>query len=88
MNCSPTLYKIIKKKDVEEFKPDPYLATVLTCALYVFFGMPFVNPNSLFIVIINGVGLVFEFVYLTIFFIYANKKGRVCMFSHYDYGIY
>jgi solute carrier family 50 (sugar transporter) len=88
MNCSPTFYKIIKKKDVEEFKPHPYLATVLTCAFLVFYGMPFVTPNSLFIVTINGVGLVFEFVYLTIFFIYANKKGRVRMLSHYDYGIY
>jgi len=88
MNCSPTFYNIIKKKDVEEFQPYPYLATVLNCAFWVFSGMPFVTPNSLLDVIINGVGLVFEFVYLTIFFIYANKKERVRMLSHYDYGIY
>ncbi|KEH24860.1 bidirectional sugar transporter SWEET7b [Medicago truncatula] len=73
---APTFYKIIKKKDVEEFKPDPYLATLLNCAFWVFYGMPFVHPNSLLVVTINGVGLVFEVVYLTIFFIYANKKGR------------
>jgi len=87
MNCSPTFYKIIKKKDVEEFKPYPYLATVLTCASWVFYGMPFVG-NNLLDVIINGVGLGLMIVYLTIFFIYANKKGRVRMLSHYDYGIY
>ncbi|WJX56451.1 hypothetical protein P8452_42112 [Trifolium repens] len=57
---SPTFYKIIKKKDVEEFKPDPYLATVLNCAFWVFYGMPFVHPNSLLVVTINGVGLVFR----------------------------
>jgi solute carrier family 50 protein (sugar transporter) len=62
---------------VEEFKPDPYLATVLNCAFWVFYGMPFVHPNSLLVVTINGVGLVFEFVYLTIFYVYAKKQGRV-----------
>ncbi|RHN49839.1 putative SWEET sugar transporter [Medicago truncatula] len=76
MNCSPTFYTIIKKKDVEEFKSHPYLATLLNCAFWVFYGMPFVHPNSLLVVTINGVGLVFMIVYLTIYFIYANKKGR------------
>ncbi|GAU49226.1 hypothetical protein TSUD_282770 [Trifolium subterraneum] len=73
---APTFYNIIKKKDVEEFKPDPYIATVLNCAFWVFYGMPFVHPNSLLVVTINGVGLVFEFVYITIFYIYAKKEGR------------
>ncbi|CAK8533721.1 unnamed protein product [Lathyrus sativus] len=73
---APTFYKIIKKKDVEEFKPDPYIATVLNCAFWVFYGLPFVHPNSLLVVTINGVGLVFEFVYLTIFYVYSNNKGR------------
>ncbi|KAK7364701.1 hypothetical protein VNO80_13442 [Phaseolus coccineus] len=73
---APTFYKIIKQKSVEEFKPDPYIATVLNCVFWVFYGMPFVHPNSLLVVTINGVGLVFEFVYLAIFFIYATNKGR------------
>ncbi|KAL9323336.1 hypothetical protein ACSQ67_008193 [Phaseolus vulgaris] len=49
---------------------------MLNCAFWVFYGMPFVHPNSLLVVTINGVGLVFEFVYLAIFFIYATNKGR------------
>lgn len=77
MNCSPTFYKIIKQKSVEEFKPDPYIATVLNCAFWVLYGMPFVHPNSLLVVTINSVGLVIEFVYLAIFLIYATNKGRV-----------
>lgn len=85
INYSPTFYKIIKNKDVEEFKPDPYIATVLNCAFWVFYGLPFVHPNSLLVVTINGVGLVFEFVYLTIFYMYANNKGRVISCFHYSY---
>ncbi|QHN77032.1 Bidirectional sugar transporter SWEET6a [Arachis hypogaea] len=34
------------------------------------------HPHSVLVVTINGVGLVFEFVYLTIFYIYATNKGR------------
>ncbi|XP_050902978.1 bidirectional sugar transporter SWEET5 [Lathyrus oleraceus] len=73
---APTFYKIIKKKDVEEFKSDPYLATLMNCAFWVFYGMPFVHPNSTLLVTINGVGFVFEVVYVTIFYIYATSKGR------------
>ena len=76
---SPTFYGIIKKKSVQEFKPDPYIATVLNCAFWVFYGLPFVHPHSVLVVTINGVGLVFEFIYLTIFYIYATNKGRVRM---------
>lgn len=79
--CSPTFYKIIKNKAVEEFKPDPYIATVLNCAFWVFYGMPFIHPHSILVVTINGIGLVFEFVYLTIFFTYATNKGRVRMLN-------
>jgi len=75
--CSPTFYGIVKRRSVEEFKPDPYIATVLNCAFWVFYGMPFVHPNSILVLTINSVGLGFEFVYLTIYYIYATSKGRV-----------
>ncbi|XP_022935214.1 bidirectional sugar transporter SWEET5-like [Cucurbita moschata] len=77
----PTFYQIIKKKSVEEFKPDPYIATVLNCMFWVFYGMPFVHPDSMLVITINSVGLVLEMIYLTIFFIFADYRGRtkVCI---------
>ncbi|XP_008230949.1 PREDICTED: bidirectional sugar transporter SWEET6a-like [Prunus mume] len=72
----PTFYRIIKKKTVEEFRPDPYIATVLNCLFWCLYGMPFVHPDSLLVVTINGVGLVLELAYLAVFFIYAQSKGR------------
>jgi len=80
-NCSPAFYGIIKKKDVEKVNPDPYLATLMNCAFWVFYGMPFVHPNSTLVLSINSVGILFEVVYLTIFFIYATKSGRVSVHS-------
>ncbi|CAK9322586.1 unnamed protein product [Citrullus colocynthis] len=72
----PTFWKIHKSKSVEEFKPDPYIATVLNCMFWVFYGMPFVHPDSTLIVTINGIGLVIELVYLAFFCWYADSKAR------------
>ncbi|KGN64303.1 bidirectional sugar transporter SWEET5 [Cucumis sativus] len=77
MSPIPTFVKIIKHKAVEDFKPDPYLATILNCAMWVFYGMPFVHPDSILVVTINGIGFFIEAVYVSIFFIYspwAKKK--------------
>ncbi|CAL4948838.1 unnamed protein product [Urochloa decumbens] len=72
----PTFWRICKAKDVEEFKADPYLATLLNCMLWVFYGIPVVHPNSILVVTINGIGLVIEAAYLTIFFLYSSGKKR------------
>ncbi|PRQ31587.1 putative SWEET sugar transporter [Rosa chinensis] len=65
-----------RKKDVEDFDPKPYLTTVLNCLLWCYYGLPFVNPNSILVVTINGIGLIIELIYLVIFFYYASSKGR------------
>ncbi|KAK1268884.1 Bidirectional sugar transporter SWEET6b [Acorus gramineus] len=72
----PTFYKIVKKKAVEEFSAIPYLATVLNCMLWVFYGLPIVHPNSILVVTINGIGLVLEAIYLSIYFTYSTNKQR------------
>lgn len=74
---SPTFFRIIKNKTVEEFKPDPYIATVLNCLFWIFYGMPFVHPDSILVITINSIGLALELTYLTIFFIFATSQGRV-----------
>ncbi|MCD9644433.1 Bidirectional sugar transporter sweet5 [Datura stramonium] len=72
----PTFVKIVKAKSVMEFKADPYIATVLNCAVWVFYGMPFVHPDSLLVITINGFGLAIEFLYISIFFIYSDWPKR------------
>nr|GMC74398.1 bidirectional sugar transporter SWEET5-like [Ipomoea batatas]GME06672.1 bidirectional sugar transporter SWEET5-like [Ipomoea batatas] len=76
LSPAPTFSKIIKSKSVQAFKVDPYLATILNCAMWVFYGMPFVHPDSLLVVTINGAGLVIEAAYIIIFFIYSKPKQR------------
>ncbi|BAT07067.1 Os09g0254050, partial [Oryza sativa Japonica Group] len=52
--------RIIKEKDVKDFKAGPYMATLLNCMLWVFYGLPIVHPNSILVVTINGIGHVIE----------------------------
>ena len=75
--CRPTMVKICKMKSVSEFKPDPYVATVLNCMMWTFYGLPFVQPDSLLVITIHGAGLVMELVYVVIFFIFATSPVRV-----------
>ncbi|KAJ7956257.1 Bidirectional sugar transporter SWEET [Quillaja saponaria] len=67
----PTFVNIFKKKSVQDFKPDPYVATLLNCAMWSFYALPFVRPNSLLVLTINGTGFFIEIIYVTIFFIYS-----------------
>ncbi|KAL3748292.1 hypothetical protein ACJRO7_009516 [Eucalyptus globulus] len=76
MSPIPTFITIWKKKTASGFKPDPYVATVLNCAMWVFYGMPFVHPDSLLVVTINGFGFCLELIYVGIFFIYSPWKRR------------
>ncbi|XP_055831476.1 bidirectional sugar transporter SWEET5-like [Solanum dulcamara] len=76
LSPGPTFVKILKAKSVMEFKPDPYIATVLNCAVWVFYGMPFVHPDSLLVITINGFGLAIELLYVSIFFIYSDWAKR------------
>ncbi|XVF12105.1 hypothetical protein REPUB_Repub08aG0085400 [Reevesia pubescens] len=78
----PTFVKIWKAKSVQDFKPDPYVATVLNCMVWVFYGLPIVHPDSTLIITINGIGLVIELIYVTIFFIYSpgHKRRRISIY--------
>ncbi|CAN0890258.1 Bidirectional sugar transporter SWEET5 [Linum grandiflorum] len=66
-----TFKKIIKHKDVKEFKPDPYVMTFLNCAMWCVYGLPFVKPDSVLVLTINGFGFVLELVYISIFFAFS-----------------
>ncbi|KAH7866656.1 hypothetical protein Vadar_023305 [Vaccinium darrowii] len=74
--CSPTFFKIYRAKSVQEFKPDPYIATILNCCMWVFYGLPFVHPDSILVVTINAIGFLIEIFYICIFFAYSDWPKR------------
>nr|GMD97525.1 bidirectional sugar transporter SWEET4-like [Ipomoea batatas] len=54
----------------------PYLATFLNCGLWAFYGTPIVHPNSLLLLTVNGLGVVFATVYLFVFLYCSDRKKR------------
>ncbi|KAI5683467.1 hypothetical protein M9H77_04695 [Catharanthus roseus] len=72
----PTFVTIWKAKSVQAFKPDPYLATILNCAMWTVYGLPFVKPDSILVLTINAIGLLIEAIYISIFLIYSDGAKR------------
>ncbi|KAJ8433963.1 hypothetical protein Cgig2_022169 [Carnegiea gigantea] len=73
----PTIWRMLKNKDVEEFKFHPYVAGIMNCVMWVFYSMPFVHPHSVLVTTINSVGFIMYVAYLTIYWAYSNNKKRV-----------
>ncbi|KAL0744210.1 hypothetical protein Bca4012_085723 [Brassica carinata] len=46
---------------------------VMKCNLWVLYGLPLVQKDSILVTTSNGVGLVIEVIYLVVFFIYCDK---------------
>ncbi|KAI3785765.1 hypothetical protein L1987_44890 [Smallanthus sonchifolius] len=69
--------KIIKAKSVQAFRPDPFVATILNCSLWMFYGLPIVHPDSFLLITINGAGFIIEVVFITIFFTYSTWSTAV-----------
>ncbi|KAH6792119.1 hypothetical protein C2S52_002596 [Perilla frutescens var. hirtella] len=77
----PTFWRICKNKSTEEFHPYPYIAAMMNCMLWIFYGLPIVHPDSTLVITINSFGLFMEIVFLSIFFIYTSKnKNRPIIF--------
>ncbi|KAE9467373.1 hypothetical protein C3L33_00722, partial [Rhododendron williamsianum] len=55
----------------------PYVATILNCCMWVFYGLPFVHPDSILVVTINGVGLVIEILYVCVFLAFSDWPKRI-----------
>ncbi|XP_027368844.1 bidirectional sugar transporter SWEET5 [Abrus precatorius] len=81
MSPVPTFVKIWKAKSVQDFKPDPYVVTILNCAMWAYYGMPFVTKSNVLVLTINAFGFVLEIVYTCIFFVFSNwsKRKRILL---------
>ncbi|XP_024515661.1 bidirectional sugar transporter NEC1-like [Selaginella moellendorffii] len=71
----PTFSIISRKKSTEMFSVVPYVLTLLTAALGLYYGM-MKSGGGLLIVTVNCVGCVFELAYIIIFYKYASKASR------------
>lgn len=64
-----------RKKSTEGFQSTPYVVTLFSCMLWIFYAL--LKSGAELLVTINGVGCVIETVYLGLFLVYAPKAARV-----------
>ncbi|KAK2965877.1 hypothetical protein RJ640_024719, partial [Escallonia rubra] len=70
-----TFRRVVKKKSTEDYKGLPYIITLLSTSLWTFYGL--LKPDGLLVVTVNGAGAALQFIYVTLFLIYAPRDTKV-----------
>lgn len=73
--CSPTFYKIYKKKSAEGYQSVPYVVALFSAMLWIYYAL--LKSNATFLITINSFGCVIETLYILLFIFYAPTKLRV-----------
>ncbi|XP_047329057.1 bidirectional sugar transporter SWEET16-like [Impatiens glandulifera] len=68
-----TFRKIVKNKSTDNYKGHPYITTLLSTSLWTFYGL--LKPDML-VISVNGVGAVLQFIYVTLFIVYAPRNVK------------
>ncbi|KAI3815482.1 hypothetical protein L1987_15151 [Smallanthus sonchifolius] len=72
--------QIVKRKSAENYNGTPYVATLLSCSLWILYGL--LDPDDgLLIVTVNTAGATMQALYLVLLFIYSSKEKRVQYFE-------
>lgn len=63
---------------MEDFHQQRHVVLVAKCSLWVLYGLPFVQRDSILVTTSNGVGFIIEVIYLIVFVTYCDEESRVC----------
>ncbi|KAI4331082.1 hypothetical protein MLD38_029305 [Melastoma candidum] len=70
----PTFYKIIKLKSTEGFQSIPYVVSLLSAMLLMYYGL---LKGDMLLITINAIGCAIETTYVAAYLLYASKGARV-----------
>ncbi|XP_030459966.1 bidirectional sugar transporter SWEET16-like isoform X1 [Syzygium oleosum] len=70
-----TFWRVVKKRSTENYKGVPYITTLLSTSLWSFYGI--LKPGGFLVLTVNAAGAVMQFIYVTLFLIYAPKDKKI-----------
>lgn len=85
----PTFYRVYRKKSTEGFQSTPYVVTLFSCLLWMYYA--FLKSGAELLLTINGVGCGIETLYIAMYLIYAPKSARLLtakLFLGLDVGLF
>uniref|UniRef100_A0A7I4A2J4 Bidirectional sugar transporter SWEET n=1 Tax=Physcomitrium patens TaxID=3218 RepID=A0A7I4A2J4_PHYPA len=72
----PTFWTIIKRRETGQFSVVPYVATLLNCLMWLFYGTSSV-AGLMLVLTINAAGVVIESIYIIIHVLFGDFESRV-----------
>lgn len=87
----PTFYRVYKKKSTEGFQSIPYVISLFSAMLWLYYTL--VKAGDSFLLSINSLGCVIQSIYIAFYLFYAPKKAKiftlklVMLFNVFGFGV-
>ncbi|KAL1349904.1 hypothetical protein AAHE18_07G189000 [Arachis hypogaea] len=77
----PIFRRNIRNGSTKIFSGLSYIYSLMNCLICMRYGTPLISPDNLLVTTVYSIGAVFQFVYIIIFLVYAEKLKKVRMFG-------
>ncbi|KAI5072343.1 hypothetical protein GOP47_0012449 [Adiantum capillus-veneris] len=79
LSSAPTIIKIVRCKSSGGISGDLYVFKLFNCMLWCLYGLPYVHPHDLWVVITNSFGCTFALIYIGTYLSFATTKEKVSL---------